>query len=387
MNVMEIESRHESGVHAKRDIVLVRGQGTRVWDDQGRSYLDCATGHGVAILGHAHPKVVTAVQKQVATLVTCTDTYYNDVRARFLDKLDKVTPAGLERVFLCNSGAESIEGALKFARYSTGRTGFVAMMRGFHGRTMGALSATHNPKYKKPFEPLVPDFTHVPYNKLEAADAAIGDDTAAVIVEPVQGEGGVRPAVTDFVQGLRQLCDERGALLILDEIQTGMGRTGKLFALEHHDIVPDILCLGKGIGGGVPMGAILFGPRVAELKPGLHGSTFGGNPLACAAALATLDVLEEEDLPARAAEKGAYILDRFSVLDSCRIVSEVRGIGLMIGIELKQKSRPYITAMHEKGILALPAGPTVLRLLPPLNILDDELDQVIDTVLEVLGAT
>ena len=254
MNLMEIERTHESGVHAKRDVMFVRGQGTRVWDDQGNAFLDCATGHGVAILGHAHPKIVAAIQNQAATLITCTDTYFNDVRARFLNKLDSVTPAGMERVFLCNSGAEAVEGALKFARYTTGRTGVVATMRGFHGRTMGALSATHNPKYKKPFEPLVPGFTHVPFNKLEGAEEAIGDDTAAVIVEAVQGEGGVRPADTEFLQGLRRLCDERGALLILDEIQTGMGRTGKMFALEHHGIVPDILCLGKGIGGGVPMG-------------------------------------------------------------------------------------------------------------------------------------
>jgi LysW-gamma-L-lysine/LysW-L-ornithine aminotransferase len=386
MNLMEIERAHESGVHAKRDVMLVRGRGARVWDDQGNCYLDCATGHGVAILGHAHPEIVAAIQNQAATLVTCTDTYFNDVRARFFSKLDTVTPAGMQRVFLCNSGAESVEGALKFARYTTGRAGVVAAMRGFHGRTMGALSATHNPKYKEPFEPLVPGFTHVPYNKLDAAEEAIGDDTAAVIMEVVQGEGGVRPATTEFLQGLRRLCDERGALLILDEIQTGMGRTGKMFALEHHGITPDILCLGKGIGGGVPMGAILLGPSVKELSPGLHGSTFGGNALACAAALATLEVLEEEGLPARAAAKGAYAYERLRGLEAGRLVGEVRVIGLMIGIELRQKSRAYLQELHDRGILALPAGPTVVRLLPPLNILDDELEQVLDAVVDVLGS-
>lgn len=387
MNIIEVENRHESGVHAKRPIVLVRGQGARVWDDQGRSYIDCATGHGVAILGHCHPKVVEAVQRQAARLITCTDTYYNDTRAQLLERLSQVVPAGMERVFLCNSGTEAVEGALKFARYTTRRAGVVAMMRGFHGRSMGSLSATHNPKYRKPFEPLVPGFTHIPLNKLDAAEQAITEETAAVIVEPVQGEGGVRPAAPEFLQGLRRLCDERGALLIFDEIQTGMGRTGRMLALEHAGVVPDILCLGKGIGGGVPMGAIVLGPKVAPLKPGLHGSTFGGNPLACAAALATLQVLEEEGLPERAAEKGAYVFRRLEALHEAPMVREVRGLGLMIGIELKCKSRPYLDVIHERGILALPAGPTVVRLLPPLMIPDDDLDYVLDTVIDVLHQT
>ncbi|MBC7241089.1 MAG: aminotransferase class III-fold pyridoxal phosphate-dependent enzyme, partial [Anaerolineae bacterium] len=259
--------------------------------------------------------------------------------------------------------------------------------RGFHGRSMGSLSATHNPKYRKPFEPLVPGFTHIPLNKLEMAEQAITEETAAVIVEPVQGEGGVRPAEPAFLQGLRRLCDERGALLIFDEIQTGMGRTGKMLALEHAGVVPDILCLGKGIGGGVPMGAIVLGPKVAPLKPGLHGSTFGGNPLACAASLATLQVLEEEGLPQRAAEKGAYAFRRLEALHDAPMVREIRGLGLMIGIELKCKSRPYLDVLHERGIMALPAGPTVVRLLPPLMIPDDDLEYVLDTVIDVLGQT
>jgi acetylornithine/LysW-gamma-L-lysine aminotransferase len=384
MNFMEMERRHESGIAVKWEITLVRGQGARLWDDQGRVYIDCATGHGVAILGHAHPTVTAAIQQQAATLITSSDTCFSDVRALFLERLTEVAPAGLQRVFLCNSGAESVEGALKFARYSTGRHGVVAAMRGFHGRTMGALSATHNPHYREPFEPLVPGFGHIPYNNLGAAEAAITEETAAVIVEPVQGEGGVRPATAEFLQGLRRLCDERGALLILDEIQTGMGRTGKLFACQHHDVVPDILCLGKGIGGGVPMGAIVMGPRVAELKPGLHGSTFGGNALACAAGLAVFDVLEKEGLPARAAEKGAYVFSRLRQIQS-RLVREVRGQGLMIGIELSQKSRPYIGALMERGVISMAAGPTVLRLLPPLNIPDADLEVVLDAVAEVLA--
>jgi acetylornithine/LysW-gamma-L-lysine aminotransferase len=384
MNFIEMERRHESGIAVKWDIVLVRGLGARLWDEQGNSYIDCNTGHGVAILGHCHPKVVAAIQAQAATLVTSPDSCYNDVRAQFLERLTAAAPAGLQRVFLCNSGAESIEGALKFARYSTGRKAIVATMRGFHGRTMGALSATHNPHYKEPFEPLVPGFTHVPYNNLAAADKAITSETAAVLVEPVQGEGGVRPATAEYLQGLRRLCDERGALLILDEVQTGMGRTGKLFACQHFGVTPDILCLGKGIGGGVPMGAILIGPRLADLKPGLHGSTFGGNPLACAAGLAVLDVLQQERLPERAAELGAYVFQRLAGLQT-RVVREVRGLGLMIGIELTQKSRPYIGALLQRGILSLPAGPTVLRLLPPLMIPEEDLRYVMDMVADVLS--
>lgn len=385
MNIIETENRHAVGIHAKREIVLVRGQGARMWDDQGRAYIDCNTGHGVAILGHAHPHVVEAIQRQAGTLITCSESYYNDVRARFLEKLSAHLPAGMERVFLCNSGTEAVEGALKFARYSTGRAGVAAMMRGFHGRTMGALSATHNPKYREPFEPLVPGFVHIPFNNLEEAEKRIDDSIGAVIVEPVQGEGGVRPAEAEFLRGLRRLCDARGALLIFDEVQCGMGRTGTLFALEQYGVVPDILCLGKGIGGGVPMGATILGERVAELTPGLHGSTFGGNPLACASALATLEVLEEEALPQRAAELGAHAMRRLAELNDAPLVREVRGLGMMIGIELKQKSHPYLDTLHERGILALPAGTTVVRLLPPLIISQEEWDHVLDTVIEVLG--
>jgi len=260
-----------------------------------------------------------------------------------------------------------------------------AMMRGFHGRTMGALSATHNPKYREPFEPLVPGFVHIPFNNLEEAEKSIDDSIGAVIVEPVQGEGGVRPAEAQFLRGLRRLCDARGALLIFDEVQCGMGRTGTLFALEQYGVVPDILCLGKGMGGGVPMGATILGERVAELTPGLHGSTFGGNPLACASALATVEVLEEESLPQRAAELGAHAMRRLADLNDAPLVREVRGLGMMIGIELKQKSRPYLDTLHERGILALPAGTTVVRLLPPLIISQEEWDHVLDTVIEVLG--
>jgi acetylornithine/LysW-gamma-L-lysine aminotransferase len=379
------ETAHTSGLYAKHPIALVRGQGAKLWDSQGREYIDCMAGHGVANLGHAHPAVAEAIAAQARTLITCPETFYNDRRAELMEKLTGLVP-GLDRVFFCNSGAEAIEAALKFARLSTGRTGIVAAMRGFHGRTMGALSATWNKNYRQPFEPLVPGFTHVPYNNIAALQAAVDANTAAVLLEAVQGEGGVYPADPAYLQAARQLCDEQGTLLIIDEIQTGFGRTGRLFAIEHYGLHPDLLCVAKSIAGGLPMGATLIGPRVQNLGPGLHGSTFGGNPLACAAALAALKVIEQEDLPAQAAEKGAYLKTRLCEIQS-PAVREVRGLGLLVGIELKQKVAPLLQAMEARGVLALPAGMTVIRLLPPLVISMEDLDQVTGVIAAVLDAS
>jgi acetylornithine/LysW-gamma-L-lysine aminotransferase len=388
MTHIELEQRHSAGTYPMRDVVLVRGSGVYVWDDRNTRYIDCAGGHGVLLLGHCHAAVTAAICEQAGQMVTCPGIFYNDRRSELLSTLAEIT--GLERAFLCNSGTEAVEGAFKFARLSTGRTGIVATMRGFHGRTMGALSATWEKKYREPFEPLVPGFAHVPYDNIERMDAAITDETAAVIVEIVQGEGGVRPGSAKYLQGLRKLCDERGAMLIVDEVQTGFGRTGKMFAFQHHDIRPDILCLAKGIAGGVPMGAIMLGDVVTGLHPGVHGSTFGGNPLACAAALATIRVLQDENLPAQAAEKGAYLMEKLRALDAPQI-REVRGLGLMVGIELRGRSQPYLEALIEppdaegSPVLALPAGSTVIRLLPPLVIGYEELDAVVEAIGRVLG--
>ena len=380
---MALEQAHTAGVYPKRPVVITRGQGARVWDEEGREYIDATSGQGVALLGHAHPAVARAIAEQAQTLITCPEIFFNDRRAQFLERLTSLAPAGLTRAFLCNSGAEAVEAALKFARLATGRKGIVATIRGFHGRTMGALSATWEPKYREPFQPLIPGFTHIPYDNLETAEKAIGPETAAVIVEAVQGEGGVRPASPGYLSGLRRLCDERGALLILDEIQTGLGRTGRWFACQHTGVVPDLMALAKGLAGGVPMGAVLIGPRVGSLPPMSHGSTFGGNPLACAAALATLDVLEKEKLPEQAAEKGEYLLGRLRRIEADK-VREVRGIGLMIGVELRERVTPYLMALMRLGVLALPAGPTVLRLLPPLVISYDEMDRLTAAVEHVL---
>jgi acetylornithine/LysW-gamma-L-lysine aminotransferase len=378
---MELEARHSAGTYPKRELVLVRGSGVHVWDARGRQYIDCVGGHGVCLLGHCHPAVTEAICDQAAQMVTCPGIFYNDRRAELLGKLAELT--GLERAFLCNSGAEAIEGAFKFARLSTGRTGILATMRGFHGRTMGALSATWNKKYRAPFEPLVPGISHVPYENVARLEAAITDETAALILEVVQGEGGVRPGSAAYLQTAQKLCQERGALLIVDEVQTGFGRTGKMFAFQHAGIEPDILCLAKGIAGGVPMGAIMLGERVTGIQMGVHGSTFGGNPLACAAALASIRVLQGQDLPAQVAEKGAYLQEKLCEIEAPAI-REIRGLGLMVGIELRTRSQPYLEALIEKGVLALPAGSTVIRLLPPLVIGTDELDVVVSAISDVL---
>ena len=385
MDTIALESTYTSGVYPKRDLAIVRGLGARLWDDQGKEYIDCASGHGVAIVGHCNPRVVEAIREQAGTLITCPEVFYNDVRARLLERLVGIAPDGLERAFLCNSGTEAIEASLKFARLSTGRPSIVATMHGFHGRTMGALSATYNPHYREPFMPLVPGFCHVPYNKLEPMAEAVDGNTAAVLVEVVQGEGGVNPGDGEYLRGVRELCDERGALLIVDEVQTGFCRTGKMFACEHHGLRPDLLCLAKGIAGGVPMGAVLLGAAIENVTPGVHGSTFGGNPLASAAALAAIDYMLAEDLAAQAARKGARVMERLAS-SGVRLIRQVRGMGLMIGIQLRKRVTPYLIALMEEGVLALPAGSRVLRLLPPLVISDDELSTVCDTIEKVLSA-
>ncbi len=386
-NIIDLENAYTSGVYGKRPVAIVRGQGARVWDDEGREYIDCTAGYGVANIGHARPEIAEAIAAQAQRLITCPELFYNDTRARLLERLAHLTPGGLNRIFLCNSGTEAVEGALKFARLATGQRGIVATLRGFHGRTMGALSATWEPHYREPFAPLVPGVTHVRYNDLAAMDAAITSETAAVIIELVQGEGGVHVATAEYVQGLARFCQERGALLIVDEVQTGFGRTGRLFACDHYDLQPDILCLAKSLGGGVPIGAICLGARVMEsgrITRGAHGSSFGGNPLACAAALAALDIIEQEDLSTQAAVRGARALERLRAMRS-PLKREVRGQGLLLGIELTRRAQPYLDALAERGVLALQAGPNVIRLLPPLVITGEQLDSVLDAVEDVLA--
>jgi LysW-gamma-L-lysine/LysW-L-ornithine aminotransferase len=384
MNYMEMEDLYSTGVISKREVVIVRGQGARVWDVDGREYIDCIGGHGTANVGHCHPAIIEAITKQAQQLTICPEVFHNDVRAELLKSLADIAPEGLNQIFLCNSGTESIEAALKFARASTGRQEIIATMRGFHGRTYGALSATWNPKYRKPFEPLLTGFLHVKYNDIAVMEAALSEQTAAVILEVVQGEGGVRPGDGDYLRSVQDLCRKHGTMFIIDEVQTGFGRTGRMFACNHYDLQPDILCVAKAMAGGLPMGATLCTAAAADIPAMSHGSTFGGNPVLCAASLATIRVIQEEKLIERAMEMGTYFRER---LESIRTsdVREIRNLGLLIGVELKGKVTPLLRELMARGVMALPAGNTVLRFLPPLVISKEEIDVVIGHVESVLN--
>ena len=385
---LDLENRYDSGVYNKHAIVTARGEGAVVWDTEGRAYIDCVAGYGVANVGHSNPDVVRAVQQQAATLMVMPQTLPNDKRAEFLAELVSVLPEGLNRVFLCNSGTEAVEAAKKFAiTGSGGRSKFVAFKRGFSGRTLGALALTWEPKYRAPFGEAVDDknVTFVTYGNIEELRAAVTEETAAVLLEPVQGEGGVRPADMEFVRAAREVTKEKGALLILDEIQTGFCRTGKMFALEHFGVVPDGITLAKAMAGGVPIGAFAMTAEVADKMPkGGHGTTFGGNPLAMAAGVAAIRFMKREKLWEQAADKGAYFMDKLRAIRSPKI-REVRGLGLMIGVELKEKSAPYIAALeHDEGVLTLQATPLVVRFLPPLVISYEQIDRVVEAFARVL---
>lgn len=381
-SVIAEEMAHTSGVYPKRELAIVRGEGATLWDADGRAYIDCVGGQGAANLGHAHPAVVAAIQQQAAILISCPEIFPNDQRAAYQRELLATLP-GFDRVFLCNSGAEAVEGAIKFARVLSGKSGVVACVRGFHGRTLGALSATWEPKYREPFLPLPASVAHVPYDTIAALDAAVTAETGAVLLETVQGEGGVRPASVAFLQAAERICCERGALLIIDEVQTGFGRTGALWGYQHSGVQPAIIAMAKSIGGGMPMGAVAVRGGLPALPPAIHGSTFGGNPLACAAARAALRAMHEEQLPQQAAEKGAYLVAALRERN-LPLVRDIRHAGLLVGLELKQRVQPYLLALMHQGILALPAGPNVLRLLPPLVISYPQLDAVVSAIETVL---
>ena len=378
------EAAHTSGLYQKRDLAIVHGKDAVLWDAEGREYIDCVGGQGSANLGHGNIAVAEALAAQARILATCTELFYNDRRAEAYEALRRHLPAELDRIFLCNSGTEAIEGALKFAFLATKRRGVVATMRGFHGKTMGALSATWGPEYREMFGPLLEGFSHVPFNKPGSLDAAITRETAAFVLELVQGEGGVRPATLEFAREAARLCRERGALLVIDEVQTGFCRTGTFFAIDRFGLVPDILCLAKSIAGGVPMGAIAFARTVGELPKRAHSSTFGGNPLACAAAVAAIGEMDRLGLARNADARGRQLLDGLAAIASSK-VREVRGLGLLAGIELKENAGPTLRALQDQGVLALGAGPTVVRYLPPLVITEAQVTRVIEATARALA--
>lgn len=383
-----LEERILGGTTARRgDALFVRGDGCWLYDSDDRRYLDLSSAQGVAMLGHSHPRLSAAIARQAAALISCPAFLYNDQRADFAQALVDVLPAHLAHVFLTNSGAEAIDGALKFARLVTGRPAFVAATKGFHGRTMGALSVTWEPKYREGFGPLL-EAAHVPFNNVQALDEAVTDRTAAVIFEVVQGESGVNIGTHEFLHAAERLCRERGALLIVDEIQTGFGRTGRWFAVEHAAIEPDIMCLAKGLGAGFPMGAFAYTAAVRQaLSQGVHGSTFGGSPLACAAGLAALQTYRDEALIDRSARLGVLMLDSLRrALEGAAVVREIRGLGLMLAVELRTKVAPVLKSlMVTHGVIALPAGPTVLRLLPPLIISEEQIELGVTAIAAAIG--
>nr|PZN41026.1 MAG: acetylornithine transaminase [Bacillota bacterium] len=397
--IQALDREYVMGTYSRYPIALVRGRGTRVWDAAGKEYLDFLGGIAVNVLGHCHPAVVRAIQAQAETLIHTSNLYYTEPMARLARAL--AAAGGPGKAFFCNSGAEANEGAFKLARKYHWRRGdrqrvrILSMTHAFHGRTLGALAATPKPAIQEGFGPLPPGFDPVPWGDLDALDRALDETVAAVILEPVQGEGGIQPADPEYLRGVRRLTRERGALLILDEIQCGMGRTGTFFAYQGYGVEPDIVTLAKGLGGGLPIGAILATPEVAAaFQPGDHGSTFGGNPVACAAALATVETILAEGLPARARELGEYFLGRLAELQARYpgVVAAVRGRGLMLGLVCHEDGQAgaVLAGCHRRGLLANVTAERVLRLLPPLTVTREEIDAGVaildDALAEVAGA-
>ncbi len=370
------DARHSSGLWSP-DVAFVRGEGAWLWDADGKRYLDGMAGIAVASVGHANERLAEAIAAQARRLVVCPQNLANDVRTEFVEALFAHLPAPLERVFLANSGAEVNEAALKWAIAKTGRRRVVAAKRGFAGRTLGALAMTWEAKYREPFEPLSIPVDWVRYDDVAELEAAVTDETAMIWLEPVQGEGGVHPASTAYLRRARELADAHGALLGFDEIQCGVGRTGRFLASEHAGVVPDLVVLAKGLAGGVPIGALVMTDAVARAMPaGGHGTTFGGNPLAAAAGLAVLQEIDARGLIAHAAAMGARFRAGIEALGSER-VREVRGLGLMLGIELKEKVAPIIAALRTEGLLTINAGATVIRFVPPLVITEAQVDEAV----------
>ncbi|NQU49933.1 MAG: aspartate aminotransferase family protein [Planctomycetes bacterium] len=368
--------------YGTRNLRLLSGAGCNVVDDQGNSYLDCTSMHGILPLGHSHPAMLETLQYQASQLASCSASFANPQREALCAELADVCGSGT-RFFYCNSGTEAVEAAIKFARAATGRPQIIACSRGFHGRTMGALSATHRPNYRKPFLPLLADVQHVPFADLEKLRDAVSDQTAAILIEPVQGEGGVHPAPAGYLAEVQRLAHEVGALMIADEVQTGFGRCGSMFASHTDGIQPDLMCIAKGMANGFPMGALAVAPKIRDWPAGSHGSTFGGNPLACALARTCLKVLRDEAWPQRVAEFAPKWIRQLQQIDSDQI-RQVRGRGYLIGIQLRGDAAAIQVEMQNRGVLCMTAGRNVLRLMPPLIISQAQRDQVTSTLAEIL---
>lgn len=381
------EDQYMGNLYQRFPVIIERGDGVHVWDTDGKKYIDCMGGYGVALVGHQNKRVSRAIKDQVDKIITVHSSLYNKTREEFLKKLINLAPKGLTQVHLNNSGAEAVEAAIKFARRFTGKKGMIAMKGSYHGKSFGALSITFNPKYRKAFAPLLEKVTFVPFGDIESLRMAIDEDTAFVILEPIQGESGIHVAPDGFLEQVRKLCDEKNILLIFDEIQAGLGRTGRLWACEHWNTSPDILCLAKGIAGGVPLGVTLVKPHILEsLGKGEHSSTFGGNPLSCAAGIAALESLTEDGLVENSKEMGEVFRAGLEKLkEKHPIIREIRGKGLMIGVELKFEVRDILMNLIKEGILMLYSGRNILRILPPLVINEEDIAKVLQRLDLVLG--
>ena len=366
-------------------VTIEKGLGSHVWDINGKEYIDCMGGYGVALVGHRNQRVVNAIKSQLEKIITVHSSLYNKTREEFLENLIKIAPKKLNQVHLNNSGAEAVEAAIKFARKYTRKKGMVAMNGSYHGKSLGALSLTFNPKYRKSFEPLVEKVSFSQYGDINALRSVITDETGFVILEPIQGESGIHVPPDGFLQDVRKLCDERNILLIFDEIQSGFGRTGKMWAGEHWNTAPDIMCLAKGIAGGVPMGATLVQSDIlACMQKGEHSSTFGGNPLSCAAGIGAIQALTQDGLIDNAARMGKIFMEGLERLkEKHKIIREVRGKGLMIGVELKFEVKDILFEAIQKGVLLLYSGKNIIRLLPPLVITEEDITKVLE-ILDVL---
>jgi len=380
------EDQFMGNLYQRFPVTIEKGVGAHVWDIDGKEYIDCMGGYGVALVGHQNQRVNKAIKEQLDKIITVHSSFYNKTREEFLKTLIELAPKGLTQVHLNNSGAEAIEAAIKFARKFTGKKGMVAMKGSYHGKSFGALSLTFNPKYRKPFEPLVEKVSFATFGDIESLRSVIDNDTAFVILEPIQGESGIIVAPEGFLQEVRKLCDEKGILLIFDEIQAGLGRTGRLWACDHWNTAPDILCLAKGIAGGVPMGATLVRADILSvMKKGEHSSTFGGNPLSCAAGIAALKALTEDGLIENSEKMGKIFSEGLEKLkEKHTMIREIRGKGLMIGVEMKFEIKDILMGLIKEGILMLYSGRNILRILPPLVISEDDITKVLHALDSVL---
>ncbi len=380
------EDKYLGNLYQRFPVTIEKGLGAHVWDVNNKEYIDCMGGYGVALVGHRNERVVSAIKSQIDKIITVHSSLYSKTREEFLETLFKVAPKGLTQAHLNNSGAEAIEAGMKFARKFTGKKGMVSMNGSYHGKSMGALSLTFNPKYRKSFQPLVDKVTFSPFGNIESLRDTIDDDTAFIILEPIQGESGIHVAPDGFLQDVRKLCDDNGILLIFDEIQAGLGRTGRMWASEHWDTAPDILCIAKGIAGGVPMGVTMVRPDILDcISKGEHSSTFGGNPLSCAAGTATLQALTQDGLIDNADKMGKLFREGLERLkEKHTIIREIRGKGLMIGIELKFEVKNILMEGIEKNLLLLYSGRNILRLLPPLVISEEDVTKSLDILDELL---